>query len=215
MLFRSVAVNYPLTQLEKVTNLQAYVGYDDKVVVTWTDAAYPAEKFIVYYKNNEDFGYVPITTIASGVQRAILDSTYSNKLIFVESADIYLNATNRAKTDAIIPTAKNMNIDGLGLTYSGGTLSLDWENTPDALSYIIKIYKTPTIRQFETGNIPTAKSNTSLTSSYSFTPSTYGYTNSDILSISITPAFANNQFGNTLTVEYDLSWNFRDVGGRE
>lgn len=211
----SVAVNYPLTQLEKVTNLQAYVGYDDKVVVTWTDAAYPAEKFIVYYKNNEDFGYIPITTIASGVQRAILDSTYSNKLIFVESADIYLNATNRAKTDAIVPTAKNMNIDGLGLTYSGGTLSLDWENTPDALSYIIKIYKTPTVRQFETGNIPTAKSNISLTSSYSFTPSTYGYTDSDILSISITPAFANNQFGNTLTVEYDLSWNFRDVGGRE
>jgi len=209
----SVAVNYPLTQLEKVTNLQAYIGYDDKVVVTWTDAIYPAEKFIVYYTNHEE-GNVPITTISSGVQRAILDSTYSNTSIFVESADIYLNATNRARTNTVRPTAKNMNIDGLGITYSSGTLSLNWIDTPDASSYIIKIYKTPTIRQFETGNLPNLQSYTSAISSYSFTPSTYGYTDSDTISISITPAFANNQFGNTLTVQYNLSLSSRDVGGR-
>jgi hypothetical protein len=209
----SVAVNYPLTQLEKVTNLQAYIGYDDKVVVTWTDAIYPAEKFIVYYTNHEE-GNVPITTINSGVQKVILDSTYSNTSIFVESADIYLNSTNRARTETIRPAAKNMKIDGLGITYSSGTLSLNWIDTPDALSYIIKIYKTPTIRQFETGNLSNLQSYTSAISSYSFTPSTYGYTDSDTISISITPAFANNQFGNTLTIQYNLSLSSRDVGGR-
>ena len=67
---------------------------------------------------------------------------------------------------------------------------------------------------YTSGNLSNLQSYTSAISSYSFTPSTYGYTDSDTISISITPAFANNQFGNTLTVQYNLSLSSRDVGGR-
>ena len=203
----------PTAILEVVKLPQAYVRYDGKVVVSWTDAPYPAAffKVEVFGKEGESWERVIESTVASGVQNAIIDvSSFSSaRFVNITTLDENKNLTNQVTCKQFTITPMENSIHGFDYISHSGNMDITWARL-DAADYYIVSTTTYNVsanaREDRVSLSPTTKTVKVPQSEFgSISTTLTGYSASPSITVSITPVFPNNIMGTVKTFDVTVT----------
>lgn len=182
--------------LNAPTNVQAFIRYDGKIVVSWTDAV---GNPVTYYKvtlisPKDDVRYE--VEINSGVGQAIIDPTNGVSRVQVTSLDSKRNTSNQVSSNSVSVIPINQTIDNF---IASGNLNLSWNAVQYATSYVIKI-STNISQTYGIGGwiMSTDKTYTNTISSMTIS----GYPNNTSLLISIYAIFPGGVTGPVFSSTY-------------
>ena len=203
----------PLAILETVKLLQAYIRYDGKVVASWTDASYPAAFFKVKVigKQGESWEEVVETTVAAGIQNAIIDvsSLSSAELVQITTLDSNKNITNQVTSNLINITPMENSIHGFDYISHSGNMDIIWARLDAAESYIVSTTTynvSANAREDRVSLSPTTKTVKVPQSEFGSVSTTLtGYSASPSITVSITPVFPNNIMGTVKTFDVTVT----------
>ena len=206
-------VTYSNPNVPSVTSASAYIGWDDALVVHWTDASYGGAKYEVktYFTLNsgDSLGRELLsqtTLVNEGDQGLIIDaSSISNGVFkYVEITTVF--GSNRSQTVTISAIGpKKTSINNFKALEGGGNLLLTWDAVVGATKYVIRLSKSPDFNPSD--SYYTVTTNEKVIGSYP---------QSQLICLSIYAVFSNNKTGPTLNTTYVSGSNVvRQIGRAE
>ena len=206
-------VTYSNPNVPSVTSASAYIGWDDALVIHWTDASYGGAKYEVktYYTLNsgDSLGRALLsqtTLVNEGDQGLIIDaSSISNGVFkYVEITTVF--GSNRSQTVTISAIGpKKTSINNFKALEGGGNLLLTWDAVVGATKYVIRLSKSPDFNPSD--SYYTVTTNEKVIGSYP---------QSQLICLSIYAVFSNNKTGPTLNTTYVSGSNVvRQIGRAE
>ena len=206
-------MTYSNPNVPSVTSASAYIGWDDALVIHWTDASYGGAKYEVktYYTLNsgDSLGRALLsqtTLVNEGDQGLIIDaSSISNGVFkYVEITTVF--GSNRSQTVTISAIGpKKTSINNFKALEGGGNLLLTWDAVVGATKYVIRLSKSPDFNPSD--SYYTVTTNEKVIGSYP---------QSQLICLSIYAVFSNNKTGPTLNTTYVSGSNVvRQIGRAE